>query len=91
MLSRGGDNGKRTALHILVHTLILVPVSTGLFIIGTYGKLYLAITMLNGLAFVYMAVLYSKTPDKVNARRVFLYSIIYLPLLFLAIILDKVF
>ncbi len=89
MLSWNDETGTRTGNYILLHTLLLVPVSTGLYLVGHSGLIYLWITLASGLAFLVLAELFSRNPTKAAAKRVFHYSILYLPLLFLAIIADK--
>ncbi len=89
MLSWNDESGKRTAFHILLHTIILVPVSAGLYLVGHSGQIYLWLTLASGLYFLALAVAFFRDISKQNAKRVFYYSIIYLPLLFIAIIADK--
>lgn len=89
MLSWNDEQGTRTAFHILLHTIILLPVSMGLYLVGQSGQIYLWITLVSSLYFLVLAVQFYRDITKQNARRVFFYSIIYLPLLFIAIIADK--
>jgi protoheme IX farnesyltransferase len=89
MLSWNDESGKKTAFHILLHTVILVPVSTGLWLVGHSGQIYLWITLASSLYFLVLALLFSREVSRQNAKRVFYYSIFYLPLLFIAIIADK--
>jgi protoheme IX farnesyltransferase len=89
MLSWNDESGKRTAFHILLHTIILVPVSTGLYLVDHSGPIYLWITLASSLYFLVLAIAFYRDISRQNAKRVFFYSIIYLPLLFIAIIADK--
>jgi protoheme IX farnesyltransferase len=89
MLSWNDDSGKRTAIHILLHTVLLVPVSTGLYLTGGSGLFYLASAILSSLVFLYYALLFYRNPGKQTARKVFHYSIAWLPLLFATIMLDR--
>jgi protoheme IX farnesyltransferase len=89
MLSWNDASGKRTAFQILLHTLILLPVSAGLYLVGHSGLIYLGITLLSGLVFLALAIQFSRNISGKNAKRVFYFSILYLPLLFIAIIADK--
>jgi protoheme IX farnesyltransferase len=90
MLSWNDETGRRTAIHILVHTILLIPTSTGLWLTGDFGLVYLVLTLLNGLAFLWFAIGFMRNTDKAGARRVFHYSVLYLPLVFVAIFLDRV-
>jgi heme o synthase len=89
MLSWNDEAGKRTAFHILLHTVILVPVSAGLYLVGHSGPVYLWIALASGLWFLVLAVQFYRNISGKTAKRVFNYSIVYLPLLFIAIIADK--
>lgn len=89
MLSWNDEAGTRTAMNILLHTVILLPVSAGLYLVGHSGLVYLGITLASGLVFLVLAVQFHRDISKATAKRVFHYSIIYLPLLFVAIIADR--
>lgn len=89
MLSWNDESGRRTAFHILAHTIILVPVSTGLYLVGHSGQIYLWIALASGLYFLALALAFFRSTSKQDAKRVFYFSIVYLPLLFIAIIADK--
>jgi heme o synthase len=89
MLSWNDESGRRSAFHILLHTIILLPVSAGLYLVGHSGPIYLWITLASGLYFLVLALQFFRSTSKQDAKRVFYYSIIYLPLLFIAIIADK--
>jgi protoheme IX farnesyltransferase len=77
-----------TLLHILLYTIILVTVSLMPFGLGMSGIIYLFSTLaLNGVFMAYVIGLYRKYSDEL-ARRTFRYSIIYLTLLFAALLVD---
>jgi len=79
---------KYTQLHVLLYTLILFACSLLPFAYGMSGRLYLvAAAALGGLFIVYAAVLYVRYSDAL-ARRTFRYSIVYLALLFAALLAD---
>jgi len=89
MLSWNDESGKKTAINILVHTVLLVPLSAGLYLSGGSGPLYLALAIASSLVFLHYALLFYRNPGKQAARKVFHYSIAWLPLLFATIILDR--
>lgn len=89
MLSWNDESGKKTALHILLHTVLLVPVSAGLYFSGGSGLSYLVLAIASTLVFLHYALLFYRKPGKQAARKVFHYSIAWLPLLFVTIILDR--
>jgi protoheme IX farnesyltransferase len=77
-----------TRLHILLYTIILVAVTLMPFGSGMSGWIYLATsTVLNAVFMAYAIGLYRKYSDDL-AKRTFRYSILYLTLLFAALLLD---
>jgi protoheme IX farnesyltransferase len=77
-----------TRLHILLYTIILVAVTLMPFGSGMSGWIYLAIsTVLNAVFMAYAIGLHRKYSDDL-AKRTFRYSILYLTLLFAALLLD---
>ncbi len=90
MLSWDDDHGATTALHILGHSILLIPISTGLFWFGGSGVVYLFAAVASGLVFLYFALQFYLKTSKITAKKLFHYSILYLPLLFAAIILDHI-
>ncbi len=77
-----------TLLHILLYTIILVAVSLMPYGLGMSGIIYLASSfILNGIFLAYVIKLYRKYSDDL-AKRTFTYSIIYLTLIFAALLVD---
>ena len=89
MLSWNDETGQRTAFQTLLHTIILVPVSAGLYVVGHSGLIYLVIALASSLVFLALALQFYRNISGKSAMRVFHFSIVYLPLLFIAIIADK--
>jgi protoheme IX farnesyltransferase len=82
-------HGRRyTQLQVLLYTLILFGVSLLPFAIRMSGWLYLAAACVLGAIFIgYAIALYARYSDRL-AQRVFRYSIVYLALLFAALLVD---
>jgi len=77
-----------TLLHILLYTIILVAVSLMPYGLGMSGLLYLvSVIILNAIFMAYVIGLYRNYSDDL-AKRTFKYSIIYLTLLFAALLID---
>ncbi len=82
-------HGERyTRLHILYYTLILVAVSLLPFVIGMSGWLYLAAACALGGGFIYWAVVLLRNRNPRAPLETFRYSIVYLGLLFVALLAD---
>ena len=77
-----------TLLHIVLYTVILVAVSLMPYGLGMSGLIYLvSAIILNTIFMVYVVGLYRRYSDDL-AKRTFKYSIIYLTLLFAALLID---
>lgn len=77
-----------TLLHILLYTIILVVVSLMPFGLGMSGLIYLiSAIMLNAIFMAYVIGLYRRYSDDL-AKRTFKYSILYLSLIFAALLVD---
>lgn len=77
-----------TRLHILLYTVIMVAVTLMPYGSGMSGFIYLvAAIVLNAIFLAYVIGLYRRYSDDL-ARRTFRYSILYLTLLFAALLLD---
>jgi protoheme IX farnesyltransferase len=68
---------------------VLLPVSLVLPLIGLAGWLFTGVAIVLGLAFLFAGVKLAMHPSDAAARRVFLISIIYLPVLFGFLVLDR--
>lgn len=77
-----------TRLHILFYTIALFAVSLMPFFIGLSGMLYLAGAVLLGLGFLYWAVLLWRYNPPHAPMKTFRYSIWYLALLFVVMLVD---
>ena len=77
-----------TRLHILLYTVILFGVALMPYGYGMSGLIYLAASLvLNSIFMVYAVTLYCKYSDALS-RSMFRYSILYLSLLFAALLVD---
>jgi len=81
--------GESTARHILYSSILLIPVSMAPAAFSMTGKLYLAGAFLLGLYFLYTGVRVMLDRTILRARSVLLASVIYLPLLYGLMLLDR--
>jgi heme o synthase len=79
---------RETRRQILLYTLLLYAITQLPFCVGAFGGVYLAASMLLGLAFIAGAVLLYRRADRRTALRLYLFSLAYLALLFGAMVLD---
>jgi len=82
-------DGRVTAQQIVVYTLMLVPVSLLPSLLGMSGKLYFYGAIVLGLLFLYSSVRAALSMSRQHARRLLLASVLYLPLLFFLMVLNK--
>lgn len=82
--------GERTSRQAVCHTLGLLPISLFPFLLRMVGTVYLAGAVLLGLWFLYSAAMFARRLDAPSARKLFLASIIYLPLLLILMVMDKI-
>lgn len=77
-----------TKIHIIVYTAILVVVSVFPFFSGMSGWLYLIAALALGAGFMYWSLLLMYRPKPTTAMETFKYSIFYLAVLFVALVVD---
>jgi protoheme IX farnesyltransferase len=81
--------GRRTARQSLLFLLLLLPVSAIPTVLGLAGHVYLVASVGLGLAFLMLGIRFARQPSAPAARRLFLGSVVYLPLLLLLMVIDK--
>ncbi len=81
----GPDETRR---QIFLYSLIMVAMTTLLFVTHTSGLLYLALALALGGIFLAYAVRLLRQRTQRAARRLYLYSLLYLALLFVAMMVD---
>jgi heme o synthase len=79
-----------TRRQILIYAVLLVAISIGPVITGLFGTLYLVSALALGAGFIALAVALLRHPSRPAARRMYLSSLAYLALLFVAMALDRV-
>jgi protoheme IX farnesyltransferase len=79
-----------TRRHIVAYALVLVISSLLPTALGTAGVLYGAVVAMLGTAFLVLALAVLRDKGEAAARRLFAFSILYLFLLFAALIVDRV-
>ena len=81
-----------TAWNILAYAASLLPLTLLLFIVGGLGYVYLAVAIILGalfIAYAFRLLRSGATGRRAMARAVYLYSLLYLALLFVAIMVDS--
>src|SRR5204863_1466915 len=81
-----------TAWNILAYAASLLPLTLLLFIVGGLGYVYLAVAIILGalfIAYAFRLLRSGAAGRRAMARAVYLYSLLYLALLFVAIMVDS--
>jgi protoheme IX farnesyltransferase len=89
MLPSGGQEGRFMTWQILGFTLALIPVSLLPTFLGHVGLIYFFGALVLGSGFLHYAIRLALSRSNVLARRLLLASIIYLPLVFGLMMVDK--
>ena len=88
MLPVVDGDGRRTGRQAVLYAAALVPVSLVPGLAGVSGAWYMAVALVLGLALLALAWRFAARRDAMSARRLFLGSIAYLPILWVVMILD---
>jgi protoheme IX farnesyltransferase len=90
MISKDDNTGARSASQSVLFCILLLLISGIPQFLGLVNAIYLLVELaLNGL-FIFVAMRFLRTQKVADARRLFLTSIAYLPLLLAALVLTKI-
>ena len=77
-----------TKRHILLYTVLLVALTLMFFTTGAVGWVYLPSALGLGAGFIYLAITHVRSEGTEGTKSLYLYSLLYLALLFLAVMID---
>ena len=80
-----------TKKSILLYTVLMLALTTMFALTGAVGLIYLLSAVTLGILFIYYAWRLIRRPEIEGAKPLYLYSLLYLALLFLAIIADSLY
>jgi heme o synthase len=89
MLAVIEPDGRSTARQALVYAAALLPLSLAPTLFGLTGRLYFAGAMVLGVAFLGLTARFARTRSTADARKLFLGSIVYLPLIWILMIANR--
>jgi heme o synthase len=84
-------DGRRTGHQALLYAAALWPVSLLPALVGLAGAPYSIVATCLGFVFIGLAALFARDRSQPNARRLFLFSLTYLTLLWGALVADRLF
>jgi protoheme IX farnesyltransferase len=82
-------DGKSTSRQIILYATTLIPISLLPVMLGMSGTIYLVGALLLGLWFLYTGIRVAFDRTNVRARHVLLASVIYLPMIYGLMVLDR--
>lgn len=86
----GVPGGERLAAQTnLLASLLLVPIGLLATVLGLAGMVGAAVSLVAGLALTWFALAHLLRPDRATARNLFLASLAYLPLVLVALVVDR--
>jgi protoheme IX farnesyltransferase len=83
-------DGRSTARQAVIYSAALLPLAMAPTLVGMAGAAYFVASFALSLAFLVLAVRFARSRAVTDARRLFLGSIAYLPLLWILMIADQV-
>ena len=90
MLPLTDGAGKTMAIQILAFSILLIPVSLIPSLLGQAGVIYLLGALILGSGLLYYGVRLARQRSNSLARQLLMASVVYLPVVFALLILDKV-
>jgi heme O synthase-like polyprenyltransferase len=88
MLPQADRSGRWTWLATVLHSMLLIPIAGAITLLGLAGWTYGAGAALLGVLMVWQSVRLLRAGTRQAARRVFLTSLLYLPVLLGLMVLD---
>src|SRR5215470_9434756 len=82
-------DGRVTAQQIVLYTLMLIPVSLLPTALGISGRVYFFGAIFLGLLFLYSSIRAAFSMSRQQAKQLLLASVLYLPLLFILMVVNK--
>ena len=83
-------DGISTSRQVVCYAALLVPVASAPAVLGIAGSLYLAGALALSLGYLYAGLLLARRRTTAQARRLLRASIVYLPLVYILLIIDKI-
>lgn len=81
--------GKKSARQMVWYTFVLIPLGLAPYMLGVSGVISAIISVLAALAFLYFAIKLLKTCSDKDAKVLMFASFLYLPVVLLAYVIDK--
>ncbi|PTM20029.1 MAG: protoheme IX farnesyltransferase [Bacteroidetes bacterium] len=90
MLPRRDPKGLKTSFWMMIPTMILLPANGLIYTSGMGSWLFLSLSLLTTLFFLWYTIRFLMERDRVSARKVMFFSFVYLPLIWAYLLLDRI-
>jgi protoheme IX farnesyltransferase len=90
MLPSVDPTGKKTSYQILFYTIALSITSFAPSLLKFNGKIYLIISIFLSMIFVILSIAFYKERTNISAQKLFRFSLLYLPLIYIALLFDMI-
>lgn len=90
MLPKNDERGLKTAFWSLLCVILLFPINFLLFHFAIAGIVFLVLSLLAAIGFLSYSVKFTAKRSKENAKKLMFASIAYLPLVWVAVFIDRV-
>tara|TARA_R110000868_G_scaffold1211_8_gene9455 strand:- start:8189 stop:9094 length:906 start_codon:yes stop_codon:yes gene_type:complete len=91
MLPKNDIEGKKTAFYAILCTLLLFPVSYIVYALEISGMVFLILSFIFAAIFFLYGIRFANDRTRLNARKLMFASIIYLPMIWVAVFIDMLF
>jgi len=81
---------KASAMHIVIYTILLLPVSLLMYWMGYTGIVSAVIVFITGVLFLLQTIKLYRSCSTIDARSLMFGSFLYLPIVLIALLLDKI-
>ena len=90
-MPKNDTKGTKTSVWAFICTILLFPVTIVMYTLGVSGIIFLIISLLLAGVFLYYSIIFLKERTKQNSRKLMFASIAYLPLVWVAVFIDRLF
>ncbi|MEP1151972.1 MAG: heme o synthase [Balneola sp.] len=89
MVPKNDESGIKTSVWALICTLCLYPVTIAMYVMGLSGMIFLILSLILATGFLFYSIKFLQERTKENSRKLMFASIAYLPLVWVAVFIDR--
>ncbi|MFY0685207.1 MAG: heme o synthase [Balneola sp.] len=89
MVPKNDESGIKTSVWALICTLCLYPVTIAMYVMGLSGMIFLILSLILATGFLFYSIKFLRERTKENSRKLMFASIAYLPLVWVAVFIDR--